>query len=159
MKDGKPVSVVGQSDGRTFRGHVRRDMKIGVSPGPNMITQIDARSIKPVAEETNDIPIEVEPPAPLSLQDSIKQFCAQMVQHEFGRDSAEVDAFEEAFDFDIPDDDDFMPVGSAEVQEMVPDLGPEGANDENAAVGVESQVSPEGDRGDTGETGQTEGQC
>ena len=114
-KNDKPVRILANSDGRRFRGFVRDDIRLMIDPGENMFTEIDARPIKPVHEVVSSVPVEVEPQEPLSLQDSIKQFCAQMIQHQYGRDSEEVDAFEEAFDYDIPDDDDFMPVGSSEV--------------------------------------------
>ena len=107
----KPILLVGNSQGRKFNTVTRRDCILKFLVGKYMHTEFDARPVKPAHEVVSDIPVEVPDMQPLSLTDSIKSFCAQLVTERYGRDSEEVDAFEEAFDFDIEDGDD-DPVGS-----------------------------------------------
>ena len=109
--------IIGNSIDRRLKMTTRQDVKVRVLCPKTCHVAMEARPIRPVHEVVSDIPVEVDVDVePLSLEDKIKQFCATLVQHQFGRDSAEVDQFEESFDFDIPDDDDVLLSGHEVVQ-------------------------------------------
>ena len=119
--NGEVVQMVGRSQDREWRCVVRRECNLEFVVGEYMHSTVDARPVKGVAENVSEIPVELDLVSePLSLQDSIKAFCAQMIQHEFGRDSAEVDTFEDMMDFDIPDDDDWQYEAKEVIEEEPP---------------------------------------
>jgi hypothetical protein len=74
-------------------------------------------------DKSDPIPIEVpeDKKQPLSLEDKLRRMLAGMVAERYGADSAEMDTFEDAMDFD--DDDEINPVelSGYEVQDMIPD--------------------------------------
>lgn len=113
----EPIRFVGRSVDRVFKTITRRKCCLQFLVGDYMHTEVDARPVKSVYEDVSDIPVELPVQEPLTLQDSIKSFCAQLIQHQFGRDSKEVDTFEEMMDFDIPDDDDWQ----YEAKEVIPE--------------------------------------
>lgn len=150
-ESGKPVHVVGNSEANKFRHHCRKDCKMKVQAPKTTLLKVEARPIPPVTEPYDPVPVEALIEEPLSLQDSIKAFCAQLVSERYGRDSEEVDAFEEAFDFDIEDGDDDVLLSGHEVVDIPqdgemrdvseePDAGPASADDTTSDSG-DSSVS------------------
>lgn len=137
----KPARILGTSKNRELKFIVRKDCKLKVIQPKLSHLSIDARSIKPVHEVVSDIPVEIDVDLePMGLEQKIKQFCAQLVQHEYGINSPEVDQFEESFDFDIPEDDDVILTGH-EVIDMEPEVPIEPI--ENTAPAVENETVPE----------------
>jgi hypothetical protein len=123
-KKGKVLHFLGNSVDRKWKATVTKDCKLKFDVAEHMHTAVDARPIKPPHEVVSDIPVEVEVDLPpKDLQQQIKEFAALMVTERYGRDSEEVDTFEEMMDFDIPDDDD-MPLTGYEVQDVVPEEVP-----------------------------------
>ena len=140
----EPVRVLGTSKGREIKFVTRKDCKLKVIQ-PNLShLSIDARAVKPEHEVVSDIPVELDVDLePLGLEDKIKQFCAQLVQHEYGRDSAEVDQFEESFDYEIPDDDDEVILTGHEVLEMKPEEPIEQTTPQNPIPTVQAEAAAE----------------
>jgi hypothetical protein len=141
-KKGKTLNFIGNSIDRAWKGTITRDCKLKFTVPKLMHTSVDAIGIRPPHEVVSDIPVEVDVPiVPKDLQTQIKEFAAQLVVERYGRDSDEVDTFEDMMDFDIPDDDDVLLSGN-EVVDLIEQV-PIDETEEEIQPEENSQPTPE----------------
>lgn len=117
--DGQADRLLAHSaDGRIrLRTETEVPVRISVDAGRHWSLEVKPRpSPKEILDPT---PVEIPEGAklPETLEEKLKRMLAGMVVERYGRDSDEVETFEEAMDFDIPDDPD-DPMSGYEVQDM-----------------------------------------
>lgn len=144
--ENKPVKVIGNSVDRAMDFKVKNDCMLRIVVPKLMHTGIEV--FEPY-DKVSDIPVEVDvEPKPLSMDQQIKAFCRELVQHEYGKDSEQMDTFDEMFDFD-EEDDGQAPLGGYEVTDLAPeDLPPvdadaDGTIDDNVDTDVSAAVEEE----------------
>lgn len=127
-------------------------------PKDYLIPQVDSRSIFRATQEmeiqviqdefdlasveildpyefVDPVPFEIpeDMKRPQTMDEKMKMFLGQMLAERYGADSDEVESFEEAMDFDLPDDD---PLSGYEVIEMTEDyVEPEPGQDDQGSQG------------------------
>jgi hypothetical protein len=94
----------------------------------NMHWSIDLVPLSSPYETHDPVPVEVpeDKRVPESLQSKLERMLAGMVAERYGKDSREMETFEESMDFDIDDDDDPVARSGYEVSELIddfPDVG------------------------------------
>jgi hypothetical protein len=139
--DGNQVPMKASERGELVRFSTKEACKIRVQAPKLMHT---AMEIRLPYEEVSDIPVEVDiDTAPLSLDQQIKAFCRDLVQHEFGRDSEQMDTFDEMFDFD-EEDDNQAPLSGLEVKEMEDEILEPASVDNSDPVDSDNSVDDSG---------------
>lgn len=127
--DGQADRLLAHSgDGRIrLRTETEVPVRISVDSGRHWSMEVKPRpSPREILDPT---PVEIPEGAkiPETLEEKLKRMLAGMVVERYGKDSPEVETFEEAMDFDIPDESD-DPLSGYEVQDMEdlpPPLEPE----------------------------------
>lgn len=121
-ESGNPSKVVATS----LHGKLRficRDHFLGLVNVPDGYHwSIDTRYIKSPFENADPVPVEVpeDVKSPETLQDKLQRMLAGMIAERYGRDSDEMETFEDAMDFDMEDED--TPLTSRyDVTDMVSD--------------------------------------
>lgn len=103
--------------------HINVPEGVHWSPSLEVTNPFDKSDPKPF-----EVPEELKKPE--TLEEKLQRFAAGMVAEMYGRDSAEMETFEEAMDFDIDDEID-MPLSNYEIPEATQDeYIPEGDNSE-----------------------------
>ena len=113
--ENKVTQLIGNSVDRKLNFNVKDDCMLRVLQPKLMHAAIQVFTPN---EKVSDIPVELDVDiAPKSMDQQIKDFCKQLVQHEYGKDSKEMDTFEDMFDFG-DEDDGQSPLSGFEVNEM-----------------------------------------
>jgi hypothetical protein len=128
MVENKPVRIIGRSAERKAKVKIRQDMQISIESVDGSFLSYDGFPIPSVYDPADPIPFEVpdENRGHLTLEEKLKAYLAEMVRDRYGAESEEMDTFEDAQDFLIPDDEDILT--GYEVQDMEPleaDLPPD----------------------------------
>lgn len=99
----------------------REDCELTIDIGSKAVWTADGKRIKSMYDPVDPIPVEIpeEYNAPPTLEDKMKLFLAEMVAERYGKDSKEMESFEDSMDFDMDDDD--MPLSQYEVHDMQPE--------------------------------------
>lgn len=105
-------------DGK-LRLRTETEVPVRISVGPASHWSMDIKPRPSPTEILDPTPVEIPEgeKLPETLEAKLKRMLAGMVVERYGRTSEEVETFEEAMDFDVPDEPD-DPLSGYEVQDM-----------------------------------------